>query len=85
MYYPTLKPSKKMTLNIDPPGRLNQWLAHKELKGGVQRDTDKSAKLFVDNQKELELLANTFRSNSTLIELSRIEEGAETAVSLFAH
>ena len=27
----------------------------------------------VDNQKELELLANTFRSNPTVIELIRVE------------
>jgi hypothetical protein len=58
--------------NTNPAGRLNQWLAHKELERGVQRD-DESAQLFVNNQKELVLLASTFRSNSTQIQLIRVE------------
>ena len=59
-----------MKLNIDPAGLLNQWCAHKELERCVQRH-DESAQLFVDNQKELELLASTFKSNSALIEANR--------------
>jgi hypothetical protein len=46
-----------MKLNINAAGRLNQWLTHKEVKRGLQR-VDVSAQLFVDSQKELELLAN---------------------------
>ena len=46
-----------MKLNINAAGRLNQWLNHKEVKRGLQR-VDVSAQLFVDSQKELELLAN---------------------------
>jgi hypothetical protein len=46
--------------------------SQKKLKRGVQRD-DESDQLFVDNQEELELLANTFGSNSALVELIRVE------------
>ena len=64
--------SRKTKLNIDPAGLLNQWLPHRELKRGIQRDGE-SAQLFVNNLQELELLANTFRSNPTLMELSMVE------------
>jgi hypothetical protein len=60
-------------------------LLTKEFERGVQRD-DESAQLFVNNQKELELLANTFRTTSALIELSRAESmrGGELGASLGA-
>jgi hypothetical protein len=62
---------RKLKLHINSKGRLNQWLTRKELKCGITRDHE-AAQSFVDNQRALELLANTI-SNLTPIEASKME------------
>jgi hypothetical protein len=81
---PHIQTSGKTKLKINPAGRLSQWLTHGELKLGIQRDGE-SAQLFVNNQQELELLANTFRSNPTLMELSKVESMSGGAALGCAH
>ena len=56
---------------MNQKGWLNQWPTHKKLKCEIKRD-DEGAQSFVDNQRALELLANT-NSNLTLIEVSKME------------
>jgi hypothetical protein len=68
---PYTQAPRKLKLHINPKGRLNPWLTHKELKCGIKRD-DEAARSFVDNQRALELLANTI-SNLTPIEASKME------------
>jgi hypothetical protein len=62
---------RKLKLHINPKGRLNQWLTRKEPKCDIKRD-DEAAQSFVDNQRALELLANTI-SNLTPIEASNMK------------
>ena len=47
-------------------------LANNELKRGVKGE-DESAKLFADNQREIEILASTIRTNPALVDMERVE------------
>ena len=49
-----------------------QLLANNELKRGVKGE-DESAKLFADNQREIEILASTIRANPALVDMERVE------------
>ncbi len=50
-----------------------EWLANKELKRDVKLTVgDGSPKLFAYDQREIEILAKTRRTNPTLVEMERV-------------
>ena len=61
---------RKLKLNIDPTSEIHQWLTLKELQCGVRNH--EAAQMFVDNQKELRMLADAIRNQDPNAE-SRVE------------
>jgi hypothetical protein len=68
----TLRPTTKLKLklNIDPTSEIHQWLTLKEFQCWVRNH--EAAQMFVDNQKELRMLADAIRNQDPNAE-SRVE------------
>jgi hypothetical protein len=67
---PNSQVPRKLKLNIDPTSEIHQWLTLKKLQCGVRNH--EAAQMFVDNQKELRMLADAIR-NQDLDAESRVE------------
>jgi hypothetical protein len=79
---PNSQVPRKLKLNIDSASELHQWLILKELQCGV-RDHE-SAQMFVDNKKELRMLAEAIRNKDpnaeNRVELMSVGEVLGTAL-----
>jgi dsDNA-binding SOS-regulon protein len=67
---PNSQVPRKLKLNIDSASELHQWLTLKELQYGVRNH--EAAQIFLDNQKELRMLADAIRNQDPNAE-SRVE------------